>query len=162
MRKYSAVLLISSIVVILDQVSKWLVSIKIPLYTKVYLLPILDFTNVRNTGVAFGMLRDMPDHFRYPFYVVVLIIAIITVGIFLKKLNEDERIVKYSLALILGGAIGNSIDRFRLGYVTDFINFHWFENPNLNWPPFNISDTAITIGAIMILIFGIIINKRES
>lgn len=147
-------------VVVFDQLSKWLVVNNIPLYKKIYLLPVLDLTNVRNSGVAFGMLRDMPPEFRYPFYIIVFIVALVTVGIFLRKLEDNERIIKYSLALILGGAIGNSIDRFRLGYVTDFINFHWFSDPALNWPPFNISDTAITIGAVLILVFGLIFNSR--
>ena len=59
------------------------------------------------------------------------------------------------LSLILSGAIGNSIDRFRLGYVTDFLNFHWFNNPSLNWPPFNIADSCITVGAILVIATGL-------
>lgn len=161
MKKYLSVILITSTVVILDQITKWIVVMKIPLYSKIEVFPILDFTHIRNTGVAFGMLRDLPDNIRYPFFALVLILAIVAVFIFLRKLGEDEKLIKYCLGLILGGALGNSIDRFRLGYVTDFINFHWVGNSSLNWPPFNIADSAITVGAILIFTFGIIITKKE-
>ncbi len=161
MKKHLPVLLITLIVVALDQFTKWLVVMKIPLYSKIEILPILDFTNIRNTGVAFGMLRDMPDSIRYPFFALVLILAIVAVFIFLQKLDENEKIIRFCLGLILGGALGNSIDRFRLGYVTDFLNFHWVGNSSLNWPPFNIADSAITVGAISIFIFGILFTKKE-
>lgn len=159
MNKYSKAALTASLVVILDQLTKWIVTIKIPLYSNIEILPVLDFTHIRNPGVAFGMLRDMPDSFRYPFFVLVLIVAMIAVFVFLRKLNSDDKLLIYCLGLILGGAVGNSIDRFRLGYVTDFINFHWIGNSSLSWPPFNISDSAITVGAILIFIFGILKNR---
>lgn len=161
MKRHLPVLLITLVVIILDQITKWLVVIKIPLYSTIEILPILDFTHIRNTGVAFGMLRDLPDTVRYPFFALVLVLAVIAVFVFLRKLDDDERVVRFCLGLILGGALGNSIDRFRLGYVTDFINFHWVGDSTLNWPPFNIADSAITIGAICIFIFGILIGKKE-
>lgn len=155
MSKYKNAVLTASVVVILDQLTKWLVVKNIPLYSSVKVLPVLDFTHIRNPGVAFGMLRDLPDSIRFPFFIVVLVLAVIAIFLFLRKLDNNDRILIYCLGLILGGAVGNSIDRFRLGYVTDFLNFHWIGNTSLNWPPFNISDSAITVGAILVFIFGI-------
>lgn len=155
MSKYKNAVITASVVVILDQITKWLVVKNIPLYSSVKVLPVLDFTHIRNPGVAFGMLRDLPDSIRFPFFIVVLVLAVIAIFLFLRKLDNNDRILIYCLGLILGGAVGNSIDRFRLGYVTDFLNFHWIGNASLSWPPFNISDSAITVGAILVFIFGI-------
>ncbi len=92
-------------------------------------------------------------------FVLVLIAAVVVIVYLLSKTGNNDRLLVVSLSLILGGAIGNSIDRFRLRYVTDFIDFHWCGNPSLHWPPFNLSDSAITIGVILIL-FDTFILKR--
>jgi signal peptidase II len=94
-----------------------------------------------------------------PLFVLILILALVAILYFLKRAEPRDRIMVISLSLILGGAIGNSIDRFRLGYVTDFIDFHWFGNPKYHWPPFNVADAAITIGVILIL-FEALFMKR--
>ena len=90
---------------------------------------------------------------------VELITDDVVIVYFLKKTGHQDSLLRFSLGLILGGAIGNSIDRFKLRYVTDFIDFHWFGDPALHWPPFNIADSAITIGVILILI-DTFITKR--
>jgi len=159
MRKYRTLLFVSAIVVILDQLSKWLVVKYIPLYYKVPFLPFLDITHIRNEGAAFGIFRDLPETFRLGLFVVVLVTAVVVIFYFVKKTGPHDNLLRFALGLILGGAVGNSIDRFSLRYVTDFIGFHWFGDFALYWPPFNIADSAITIGVILIL-FDTFISKR--
>ena len=159
MQKLKIPIIVAAIVIILDQLSKWLVVKFVPLYDRVTLLPFLDITHVRNPGAAFGIFRDLPENARLILFAVVLITAVVVIFYFLKKTGSQDSLLRFSLGLILGGAIGNSIDRFRLRYVTDFIDFHWFGNPALHWPPFNIADSAITIGVILIL-FDTFITKR--
>jgi len=158
-KKYRIVIFVSAIVIIIDQVSKWLVVQNVPLYHKIQLLPFLDVTHIRNQGAAFGIFSSMPESARMIFFAFVLVAAVVVIYYFLKHTGDKDKLLVYSLSLILGGAIGNSIDRFRLRYVTDFIDFHWFGNPGLHWAPFNIADSAITIGVILI-IFDAFILKR--
>jgi signal peptidase II len=159
MHKYRTAVIITVLVVVIDQISKWLVITSVPLYGKINLLPFLDVTHIRNPGAAFGIFRELPESLRLPLFILVLIAAVVVIIYFLSKTGNNDRLLVVSLSLILGGAIGNSIDRFRLRYVTDFIDFHWFGNPSLHWPPFNLSDSAITIGVILIL-FDTFILKR--
>jgi signal peptidase II len=159
MHKYRTAAIITVLVVVIDQISKWLVVTYVPLYGKVNLLPFLDVTHIRNPGAAFGIFRELPESLRLPLFIVVLIAAVVVIFYFLSRTGDNDRLLVVSLSLILGGAVGNSIDRFRLRYVTDFIDFHWFGNPALHWPPFNLSDSAITIGVVLIL-FDTFILKR--
>ncbi|MGH7850420.1 MAG: signal peptidase II [Thermodesulfobacteriota bacterium] len=159
MKTYRTAAIIAALVVIIDQVSKWLVVKHVPLYGKINALPFLDITHIRNPGAAFGIFREMPESLRLPLFIAVLAAAVVVIIYFLSKTGKQDGLLVFSLSLILGGAIGNSIDRFRLRYVTDFIDFHWFGNPALHWPPFNLSDSAITIGVVMIL-FDTFILKR--
>jgi len=159
MNKLRTPIIVAAIVVILDQLSKWLVVKTIPLYEEVPFLPFLDITHIRNPGAAFGIFSDLPEQARLILFAVVLITAVVVIFYFLKKTGPQDSLLRFSLGLILGGAIGNSIDRFKLRYVTDFIDFHWFGDPALHWPPFNIADSAITIGVILILI-DTFITKR--
>jgi signal peptidase II len=159
MERYRTAAVIAALVVVTDQVSKWFVVENVPLYGKINLLPFLDVTHIRNPGAAFGIFKDLPESLRLPLFIAVLIAAVAVIVYFLSKTGNNDRLLVYSLSLILGGAIGNSIDRFRLRYVTDFIDFHWFGDPALHWPPFNLSDSAITVGVILIL-FDTFILKR--
>ncbi len=159
MKTYRTAAIIAALVVIIDQISKWLVVKHVPLYGKINALPFLDITHIRNPGAAFGIFREMPESLRLPLFIAVLAAAVVVIIYFLSKTGKNDGLLVFSLSLILGGAIGNSIDRFRLRYVTDFIDFHWFGNPALHWPPFNLSDSAITIGVVLIL-FDTFILKR--
>ena len=155
MNKYTLTAIIVVISVFLDQLTKYLVRLDIPLYSTIEVFPFFNLTHLRNSGVAFGMLQDMPQHFRLPFYIAVFAIALTVLAVIIRNTEEKHRSMIVGLSLILSGAIGNSIDRFRLGYVTDFLNFHWFNNPSLNWPPFNIADSCITVGAILVIATGL-------
>ncbi|HWP90795.1 MAG TPA: signal peptidase II [Thermodesulfobacteriota bacterium] len=151
MNKYKVVIFVSLFIVIADQITKWAIRANLSLLERVPVLPFLDITHIRNKGAAFGIFNDLPENLRMPLFVLVLVLAVIVIFVFLNKTDPRDRILIYSLSLILGGAIGNSIDRFRLGYVTDFIDFHWFGDTRYHWPPFNVADSAITIGVILIL-----------
>ena len=155
MNKYLLTSLIVVIAVILDQVTKYLVRLDIPLYSSVDVFPFFNLTHLRNTGVAFGMLQNLPEGFKYPFFILVFLIAVVVIVSIIKNTEQKNWPMISGLSLILAGAIGNSIDRFRLGYVTDFLNFHWLGDPALNWPPFNIADSCITIGAILVIVTGL-------
>lgn len=161
MNAYRNASIVAITVILLDQVSKWLVVKYVPLYDKIRLLPFLDVTHIINRGAAFGIFKDLPESIRMPLFVLVLVAAIVVIFFFLKKVGPKDKLMVFSLGLIMGGAIGNSIDRFRLRYVTDFIDFHWFGNPALHWPPFNLADSAITIGVILILFDTFILKRGE-
>ena len=150
---------VSICIIVADQATKWIIRSNVALFEKIPLLPFLDITHLRNRGAAFGILNDLPEIVRMPLFVFVLAVAIVVIFVFLKKVEPGDRVLILSLSLILGGAIGNSIDRFRLGYVTDFIDFHWFGDPKYHWPPFNVADSAITIGVILILFDTLFLKK---
>lgn len=161
MSRFKTILFISFLVIILDQLTKWLVRSSVPIFGRINLLPFLDITHLRNKGAAFGILKDLPENYRMLLFIFVLVVAVIVIIIFLIKVENKDKLITYSLSLIMGGALGNSIDRFRLGYVTDFIDFHWFGNPDYHWPPFNIADSAITIGVILILVDTFIFRRGK-
>ena len=159
MNKYNIAIGVSLFVIIADQITKIIIRSHLALFEKIPMLPFLDIVHLRNPGAAFGMLNDLPENMRTPLFAFILIVAFIAILFFLKKAENNDRILIFSLSLILGGAIGNSIDRFRFGYVTDFIDFHWFENPKYHWFPFNVADAAITIGVILILFEALFLKK---
>ncbi|MCY3986417.1 MAG: signal peptidase II [Candidatus Dadabacteria bacterium] len=162
MRNYLSVFIISFLIVLLDQLTKWLVKAHVPFLSRINVFSWFDITHLRNPGIAFGMLRDMPEHLRFYFYIVVFVLVLIVIFFFLRNLDEEQRVFRYALAFVLGGAIGNSIDRFAFGYVTDFLAVYWPGNPDMLWPPFNVADSAITIGAISILILGAVGRGRKN
>ena len=161
MRNYLGVFVISFLVVALDQLTKWLVKAHVPFLSRINVFSWLDITHLRNPGIAFGMLRNMPEDIRLYFYIAVFVLVLIVIFFFLRRLDEEQRVFRYALAFVLGGAIGNSIDRFAYGYVTDFIVVYWPGNPGLLWPPFNVADSAITVGAISILISGVVVGRNK-
>ena len=160
MNKYYTVISLSLLVVLLDQITKALVRSSLSLFEKIPLLPFLNLTHVRNRGAAFGILNNLPEEVRLPLFVAIFAVAILVIFFFLKKTKGEENLLILSLSLILGGAVGNSIDRLRLGYVTDFVDLHWFGNPKYHWPAFNAADSAITIGVALIIIETLILKRQ--
>ena len=161
MRNYLGVFAISFLIVALDQLTKLLVKAHVPLFSRINVFSWFDITHLRNPGIAFGMLRNMSEDIRLYFYIAVFVLVLIVAFFFLRRLEEEQRLFRYALAFVLGGAIGNSIDRFAYGYVIDFIAVYWPGNPDLLWPPFNVADSAITVGAISILISGVVGRSKE-
>jgi signal peptidase II len=137
-------------VVVLDQATKAAVRAKLPLHDSVTILPgLMDFTHVRNTGAAFGILNAADFRFKTIAIAVIATAALIGVGIYAASLAHHQLAARVSLALIIGGAAGNLIDRLTVGSVVDFVDVYW---RTYHFWAFNVADSAITIGvAIMIL-----------
>ena len=113
------------------------------------------FRYAENRAAAFSLTQSIPEWIRMPLLILVSIGAIIGVLVWLKRLGPTARIMQISLGLILGGALGNLIDRVRLGYVVDFIDWHLRGvNPSYTFPTFNVADSAIVCGGILVLLFG--------
>ena len=113
--------------------------------------PVIDnffhITYVRNPGAAFGILAD--SSIRLPFFIAISLIAIAGILWYLSRIGPGARPQNFALGLIMSGALGNLIDRIRLGEVIDFLDVHWY---NYHWPAFNVADSAICVGvAIMLL-----------
>jgi len=145
-------------IVLLDQVTKWFVDRSMPLYRSI---PVIDgffnLTYIRNTGAAFGILAGSGAAFRLPFLMLFSFLAIGFIIVMLRRLPERETGLITALAFILGGAIGNLIDRFAYGEVIDFLDFYW---ANYHWPAFNVADSFITIG-VTITVYYLIKAKGE-
>lgn len=107
-------------------------------------------THVRNSGAAFGLLRNFPEEFRLPFFLGVSLLAGLLVFSFYRKLAPGDRLSSVALGLILGGAIGNMIDRVTLGEVVDFLHFRLWRN--YSWPDFNLADSWIVIGVALLFV----------
>ncbi len=126
------------------------------------------FRYAENRAAAFSLTQSIPEWIRMPLLIAVSVGAIVGVLIWLKRLGPKAKIMQISLGLILGGALGNLIDRVRLGYVVDFIDWHLRGvNPSYTFPTFNIADSAIVCGGILVLLLGgreerLIKEQRES
>jgi signal peptidase II len=139
---------LSATVILVDQLSKAVIERSLGLYQSIVVLPVLDITRLHNTGAAFSFLADAAGWQRWLF--TALAIAVSAALIFwLRRIDRGERALASAVALILGGALGNVIDRLRLGHVIDFIHAHWGEH---YFPAFNVADSAITIGAALLLL----------
>jgi signal peptidase II len=148
--KYRLVLLIVSTVIVLDQITKALVQNLMHLYQSIAIVPnFIHLIYLKNTGAAFGFLAGPRSSLRIVFFVLVSGVAIGCVSYLLKNLRPGRTSLVVSLSLILGGAVGNLIDRLRTGEVVDFIDLHWH---HLHWPAFNVADSSITIGVILLFI----------
>ena len=142
-------LALSVLVFVLDQLTKWVAVSELQLYQQV---PIIDdlfsFTLAYNTGAAFSFLADASGWQRWLFAVIAVVVSVV-LCVWLARLDHSKKLEAIALALILGGAIGNLYDRVIHGKVTDFILVHWQQS----WffPAFNIADSAITVGAALLL-----------
>ena len=140
-------LFITSLVIVFDQVSKWLMVSRLSLYETVIVMPYFNLTMAHNEGAAFSFLSQAGGWQRWFFIWLALIISVVLL-VWLAKLKPTEKLEAISLSLILGGALGNVIDRISYGYVIDFIDLYIGHN---HWPVFNIADSAICIGAILLV-----------
>jgi signal peptidase II len=145
-------------IIVLDQLTKIIVDRTMPLH---HSIPIVDgffsLTYVRNTGAAFGIFAGSHEVFRLPFLIGVSILAIGFILVMLKRLRDDATGLVTALTFILGGAIGNLIDRVRHGEVIDFLDVYY---SNYHWPAFNLADSFITVG-VTITLFYLVGNKGD-
>jgi signal peptidase II len=143
---------LTSLIVILDQITKSWISQTLTLYESVAIFSFFNFTLVHNTGAAFSFLAEAGGWQRWLLTGLALIVSVIIV-VWLSRLKTVEhRWLAIALALVLGGAIGNLIDRIIYGYVIDFLDLYY---KMWHWPAFNVADSAISIGAVMLLIDAI-------
>jgi len=154
--KYTIFLLVSALVLILDQATKLYIDRTMELYSSIVV--IRDFfaiTYVRNKGAAFSFLSE--SAYRLPVLTLISVIAIIAILVFFRKLRPDQKFTAFCLSLIFAGALGNLIDRVRLGEVIDFLLVHWHDH---FWPAFNVADSAICVGVFLLVIDMFIEEKR--
>lgn len=157
MNKYSTLLALSFGTVLLDQLTKIYINAAFRLYESYTIFEnFFHITYVRNPGAAFGIFAGSAASFRIPFFLTLSFIAV--VGILIYYRTVEDILLQVSLSLILGGAIGNVIDRARLGEVIDFIDVHWYTH---HWPAFNVADSAITIG-VGFMILDMILKERKN
>ena len=147
---------VSLLVVVLDQVTKQIAEAQLPLHKAVNLLPYFDWYLTYNTGAAFSLLADAGGWQRWFFTVIAIIISIVIVQ-WIRKLPAEETLTALSLGLILGGAIGNLIDRILLGHVIDYIQVWLGSYP---FPAFNIADAAISVGAGLLILSSFYGNRK--
>jgi signal peptidase II len=138
------------VIVVIDQLTKLLVRSTVPLHSEVPVIPgLVNFTHVQNTGAAFGFLNAADFPFKTAAIAVVATVALIAVGLYSATLARQQLAARIALALIIGGAAGNLIDRLVVGSVVDFVDVYW---RNWHFWAFNVADSAITVGVtIMIL-----------
>jgi len=149
---------LSGLVVALDQASKIAVDASMHLYQSIFIIPFFNFTYVRNTGAAFSFLSEAGGWQRWFFAILASLISIVLV-VWLSKLEKHETLMAASLSLILGGAVGNLIDRVAYGYVIDFLDVYY---EAWHWPAFNIADSAITIGVFLMLLDSVGAGKAKN
>ena len=159
-RKYMILIALTFLITAIDQYTKMIVHSTFDLGESIRIIEgFFNFTYVRNTGAAFGVLGKSHETFRQAFFLAVPPVAIIIITYFIYTLPETEKLEIYALSMISGGALGNYIDRLRFGYVIDFLDFHIQEK--YSWPVFNLADSTIVVG-VGILILLTFRKKPES
>jgi signal peptidase II len=138
---------LSLLAVILDQGSKLAIAGSMQLYQSIEIMPFFKLTYVHNTGAAFSFLSEAGGWQRWFFAGLALAISV-GIAVWLTRLKKHETLLAVALALVLGGAVGNLIDRLAYGYVIDFLDVYY---DTWHWPAFNIADSAITLGVILML-----------
>ncbi|MBN4050021.1 signal peptidase II [Nitrospira defluvii] len=158
-RKSLFLIFISGGIIIFDQITKVIVAKRFELYESVVVLEgFFSLTYILNPGAAFGFLADQSATFRMIFFLSVSVVALVLLGTFFRDTPSEDTIGLTAISLLFGGAIGNLIDRIRLGEVIDFLDFYINQH---HWPAFNVADSAITIG-ISLLMFHLFLHKEDS
>ena len=158
MHRFIAWLIVALAVVCADQLTKWAIIEWVPLYGKVPLNSFINLTHQQNSGAAFSFLAGAGGWQRWFFIVLASGVSIVLTVWIWRVRTAGPLILAAGLALVLGGAIGNLIDRIRLGYVTDFFQV-WFGN--WAFPSFNVADAAISVGAALLIIDALFLSGRQ-
>ncbi|ALC15274.1 lipoprotein signal peptidase [Desulfuromonas soudanensis] len=146
--RYKLLGLVSAVILVVDQATKLYIDSRFLLHESVQVVEnFFHITYVRNKGAAFGILSDSP--LRIPFFITVALVAALGILWYLSRTRADQRLLHFALALVFSGAVGNLIDRIRLGEVIDFLDVHWYRH---HWPAFNVADSAITVGVALMLL----------
>ena len=152
-------LLLSACVVLADQVSKAYITRHFMEFEFTRILAVLDVTCMHNVGAAFSFLASASGWQRWLFIGLACMVSIGIIVWLIRLPRGTHALLAAGLALVLGGALGNVIDRIRLGYVVDFIHFHW---DRAYFPAFNVADSAITVGAACLLLDALFESKRKT
>ena len=146
--------------VVVDQITKFAVNAYVPLYGSATIIPkFLDFVHVHNAGVAFGLMNEYEHPRRGLVTTGLAVLALAGIGYYARHVRSEERLARVGLSLILGGAVGNLVDRVRQGYVVDFVDVYW---GTWHFWAFNVADAAITVGAILVFLDILFLNRHAS
>ncbi|MGH9509805.1 MAG: signal peptidase II [Terriglobales bacterium] len=147
MRRYH--FLFALLVLLLDQGTKWLVRDRLPLHESISVIPgFFRLTHVQNRGAAFGLFADSPSQWKVALLILFSVVALLVVSRLLWKNSHSFTATGVALALILGGAVGNLWDRLSEGFVVDYLDFNF---GSYHWPAFNVADSAIVVGALILV-----------
>jgi signal peptidase II len=142
---------------LLDQAVKLYVDRSMQLFDSIPVVTnFFNITYVRNRGAAFSFLSDAS--WRLPFFMVITAVAVIAILVAYHKLRDDQKLAQVSLAMIFSGAVGNLIDRIRLGEVIDFLDVHWYRH---HWPAFNVADSLICVGVFLLALDMLLEDNRQ-
>jgi signal peptidase II len=159
MKKYGFVLSIAAIVLVLDQLTKWYIRRTVGLYESIVVLDsFFHITHVRNAGGAFSLFAGAPRAVRLPFFLLVSMVAVTALLLFVRRVDPQRRLLLFALGAILGGALGNFVDRMTSGEVTDFLDFHWH---GWYWPAFNVADSFISTGMVILLLYSLFVHDES-
>ncbi len=151
--------LIPIFIVLFDQATKWLVIQRLPLYEDVPLISgLLSLQHVRNSGAVFGFLSGTDIPFKPYLFALMSGLALAALTYYARTVPPEEKLPRFALSLVIGGAIGNLIDRVRFGYVVDFVKMYWDTHV---WPNYNVADSAISIGLVLLIIDSFRPRDRE-
>ncbi len=154
-QRYGVLLLVASIALAADIITKRIVEAQIPLYTSIPVIGFyLSWTHTQNTGAAFSLFQN-----GGVFFIVVALVVSAVILYYAPRLPAGDWLARVALGLQLGGAIGNLLDRLRQGYVTDFIHFQ-IPEIGFDWPVFNIADSAIVVGVILLIAASLLRDNK--
>jgi len=155
--RYTLFAILTVVGLLLDQATKLYIDRSMQLFDSIPVLPdFFHITYVRNRGAAFSFLSEAS--WRLPFFIGISLVASIAILVAFHKLRDDQKLAQVSLAMIFSGAIGNLIDRVRLGEVIDFLDAHWYRH---HWPAFNVADSLICVG-VFLLAADMLLEDRRS
>lgn len=138
------------IITVLDQLVKAVVDRYLALHeSRVVVEGLIHLTYVRNRGAAFGILSDAELPYQSVLFSLVSALALLAIAVYAWRLPPASRLPRLALSLVIGGAVGNLIDRIRLGYVIDFVDVFW---KSYHWPAFNLADSAISVGVVLLVL----------
>ena len=151
-------MIVSTVIVVADQLTKWAIIQWLPLYDKVRINSFINLTHQKNTGAAFSFLADAGGWQRW-FFITLSTTVSVVIAVWMWRIrNDGQNVLIAGLALVLGGAIGNLIDRVLLGHVTDFIQV-WFGS--WPFPSFNVADAGISVGAALLIIDALFFSGKQ-
>jgi len=158
--KYKIMAVLTPLLVVIDQWTKYVILKGFKLGESIPVISgLFNITYVRNTGAAFGILATAPPFIRIPFFVVIPVLAMVAIAYVFRKIPAESIRLSAALSCVVGGAVGNLIDRLTLGYVVDFLDFHW--RYQHHFPAFNAADTVICIG-VGVLVLDLLFHEEPT